>query len=179
MKKDKNYTLMTSAYNDNGHYIGDEEKAEELFQLGINPQVSKPGNQVCSIGFREKEQKWYGWSHRSMYGFGVGSVVKKGDIAYNACNEQDWIDEVVNFWRDEETQNWIRYFTEYVDIYPESYKLLVIEYELNDTIGNEFIRGTIRRHVKVIPETFGRGEWIAENLTDAKQMAIDFADNIA
>ena len=35
-----------------------------------------------SIGFSEKEQKWYGWSHRAIYGFGVGSKVKKGDCGY-------------------------------------------------------------------------------------------------
>ncbi len=42
-----------------------------------------PGNKVDSIGFSEEEQKWYGWSHRAIYGFGVGSKVKKGDCAYN------------------------------------------------------------------------------------------------
>lgn len=25
-----------------------------------------------SIGFSEKEQKWYGWSHRAIHGFGIG-----------------------------------------------------------------------------------------------------------
>jgi hypothetical protein len=27
--------------------------------------------------------KWYGWSHRAVYGFGIGDKIKKGDIAYN------------------------------------------------------------------------------------------------
>ena len=35
-----------------------------------------------SIGFSEKEQKWYGWSHRAIYGFGIGSKIKKGDCGY-------------------------------------------------------------------------------------------------
>lgn len=26
--------------------------------------------------------KWYGWSHRAVYGFGIGDTVKKGDVAY-------------------------------------------------------------------------------------------------
>lgn len=26
----------------------------------------------CGLGFSEKEQKWYGWSHRAIYGFGIG-----------------------------------------------------------------------------------------------------------
>ena len=36
-----------------------------------------------SIGFSETEQKWYWWSHRAIYGFGVGSEVKKGDAGYD------------------------------------------------------------------------------------------------
>ena len=26
--------------------------------------------------------KWYGWSHRAVYGFGIGDKVKKGDSGY-------------------------------------------------------------------------------------------------
>ena len=33
-----------------------------------------------SIGFSEKEQKYYGWSHRAIYGFGIGDIVKEGDV---------------------------------------------------------------------------------------------------
>lgn len=36
----------------------------------------------CGVGFSEKEQKWYGWSHRARYGFGIGSKCKKGDVHY-------------------------------------------------------------------------------------------------
>jgi len=32
------------------------------------------------LGFSEKEKKWYGWSHRATYGFGVGHEVKKGHL---------------------------------------------------------------------------------------------------
>ena len=32
------------------------------------------------LGFSEKEQKWYGWSHRAIHGFGIGDTVKKGDV---------------------------------------------------------------------------------------------------
>jgi hypothetical protein len=35
------------------------------------------------LGFSEKEQKWYGWSHRAIYGFGVGTKIKKGDVVYD------------------------------------------------------------------------------------------------
>ena len=45
----------------------------------IKPEKIWKNSNVCSIGFCEKEQKWYGWSHRAMYGFKVGDKVKKGD----------------------------------------------------------------------------------------------------
>lgn len=32
-----------------------------------------------AIGFSEKEQAWYGWSHRAIFGFKVGYVCKKGE----------------------------------------------------------------------------------------------------
>ena len=32
------------------------------------------------IGFSEKEQKWYGWSHRAIHGFKVGDKCKDGDL---------------------------------------------------------------------------------------------------
>lgn len=28
-----------------------------------------------SIGFSEKEKKWYGWSHRAIFGFGIGDMI--------------------------------------------------------------------------------------------------------
>lgn len=34
--------------------------------------------QKTPIGFSEKEQKWYGWSHRAFSGFKVGDKCKKG-----------------------------------------------------------------------------------------------------
>lgn len=37
---------------------------------------------TASIGFSESEQKWYGWSHRAIYGFGIGEKIKKGNCAY-------------------------------------------------------------------------------------------------
>lgn len=67
---------MKSAYTKDGHYIGTPEDAEFFFRKkGLSKlQPAQPGHTVCSIGFNEKEQKWYGWSHRAMKGFGVGDT---------------------------------------------------------------------------------------------------------
>jgi hypothetical protein len=177
---EKNYTLLTWAYNDSGVCIGDVELAKELFQLGIDPQPAKPRNQVCSIGWCEHEQKWYGWSHRARWGFGIGSGVKKGDIAYNPANLDDWIENKVAFEVDE-YQTLIR--TEIkpnqkVDLDDSGDRtVLTITTRYNNEVPIESRRNTINHDHFVVPETFGRGEWTAQTLEDAKQMAIDFADN--
>lgn len=72
--------VMTSAYTPEGHYIGDAKSARFLVvQRGIRPQLRTAMSQVCSIGYNPWERKWYGWSHRAIYGFKVGSKAKKGD----------------------------------------------------------------------------------------------------
>ena len=57
------------------------EHQKYLKKHGIIPEKAKPDHCVCSIGFSEKEQKWYGWSPRAIYGFKIGDEVKEGDCA--------------------------------------------------------------------------------------------------
>lgn len=66
---------VESAYSFNGDYIGDTELAEWLVsKFGIVQfEKANPSHCVCSIGFNPNENKWYGWSHRAIMGFGVGS----------------------------------------------------------------------------------------------------------
>lgn len=72
---------MTSAYSPDGGYIGTVDVAEFLVdERGIAPELRHPDSNVCSIGFCEAEQKWYGWSHRAIFGFGIGDTIKKGDV---------------------------------------------------------------------------------------------------
>lgn len=67
------------AYTHDGGYIGSEQDAEALItKRGIKPECI-PGHKVCSIGFSERDQKWYGWSHRAIYGFKVGDVLTGND----------------------------------------------------------------------------------------------------
>jgi len=79
-----------SAYTANGDYIGTPIWAHRLMvRDGITPEIAHPDHSVCSIGFCEKDQKWYGWSHRAIYGFGVGAVAKEGDC----ITSSGWTDE--------------------------------------------------------------------------------------
>ncbi len=90
---------MISAFTPKEEYIGDIDWAIKLHEKGIIPEVmpQKKGNKkvnggagcTCSIGFCEKENKWYGWSHRAMFGFGIGDKVKKGDCT----NSSGWTEE--------------------------------------------------------------------------------------
>jgi hypothetical protein len=67
---------MESAYNPEGHYIGDPDTAKFICEKrGIKPELASPDNNVCSVGFCEAEQKWYGWSHRAMVGFEIGNKI--------------------------------------------------------------------------------------------------------
>lgn len=81
------------AYTPSGDYIGTPEVAHSLCnKRGILPELvpkSSVDRKVCSIGFSAKDQKWYGWSHRAIFGFGVGAVAKKGDCV---CSS-GWTDE--------------------------------------------------------------------------------------
>ncbi len=86
--------LMTTCYTVDGYWIGNIEKAKYLCEtLGICPVPhpdTKRGELVpCSIGLNEKEQKWYGWSHRAIFGFGIGDIVEEG----GCCASSGWTDE--------------------------------------------------------------------------------------
>ena len=66
--------IIDSCYSKkNGEYVGDIKTALYLQKKGISDfeKVSQSWC-ICSIGFCEKEQKWYGWSHRAIFGFGIG-----------------------------------------------------------------------------------------------------------
>ena len=81
---------MKVALTPTGDYIGDPKFAYRLCKKrGIVPQLSSPSDKVCSIGFCPSERKWYGWSHRAICGFGIGSVAKEGD----SCTTSGFVDE--------------------------------------------------------------------------------------
>ena len=74
---------MTMAYTPEGHWIGEPKLAQRLCKdKGIKPELADDSNNICSIGYCEKDKKWYGWSHRAIFGFKVGDKLfdeKYGD----------------------------------------------------------------------------------------------------
>ncbi len=84
------HVIVQSAYTPDGKYIGEPKIAHYLIiERGIKPELSDPNHKVCSIGFCEKEQKWYGWSHRAIWGFGIGAIAKEGDC----CTTSGWTEK--------------------------------------------------------------------------------------
>ena len=173
---------MVTTYTDDGYWIGDLREAVNLCEkMGIAPENRhpdvKPGDlRPCSIGFCEADQKWYRWSHRAIYGFGIGSEIKKGDCGYQPVDFEDARRAAVEFWssdyhRDTKADPICHYNDNGVPY-------VKVTWVGSDTIPNEKMRGQ--------PDgaTFyegasggGRGEWTAETLDDARQMACDFAES--
>lgn len=169
-------TSIVGAYtNEGGAYIGDKEWADKLQERGIVPELRTNQSGVCSIGFCEKEQKWYGWSHRAMYGFGIGSKVTKGDCAYMPKDSNDFLSSTKDFWHDRE----FHAETTAKHAEQDGVKGVLVEWKYNNTVPNEMLRGNISSIFTPYPETWGRGEWTAETLDDAKQMAMDFAECVS
>ena len=172
---DEDPTEMKVAYTPDGAYIGSTVDAFRLCKTrGIRPEKARPGHTTCSIGFCDKEQKWYGWSHRAIYGFGVGSEVKRGDCAYHPTDADDFLLDIVRFWTE----------TDHLDTKGEHTIEdgecgVYVSWTYSDTVPNEKIRGNVSGIFNPYPDIWGRGEWEAKTLEDARQMACDFAESVS
>lgn len=167
--------VLHSAVNAAGHYIGDEDTAKWLCEeRGISPELATPSHRVCSIGFCETEQKWYGWSHRAMFGFGIGSTVSKGDCGYVPSDWDDFLERAADFWRGD----YHEHVTATRGVDDDGRECAHVAWEYDNTVPNKKLRGTISGSVMYPPEQWGKGEWTAATLNDAKQMAIDFAESV-
>jgi len=158
-------------------------KPEKALNVLINNLMAEYSfSPTCCLGFSEKEQKWYGWSHRAIFGFGIGSIIKKGDCAYNPTNPQDMLDDMIIFWKNPEN--------EYI------YETEILKAETGILDPNNEILGPgcyletsekrkndnsifIGKYWQPFPSSWGKGEWEAKTIEDAKQMAIDFAKGVS
>lgn len=78
--EEHSFEMETATGNIDGAYIGDIETAKSICdKYGINP-IKHPS---ASIGKSDKDGKWYGWSHRGIYGVKVGEkITPKMDLLY-------------------------------------------------------------------------------------------------
>ena len=59
-----------------------ESKDKESLETYLDNHGIKHGKDIHKnpIGFSDKEQKWYGWSHRAIHGFKIGDKCKANDL---------------------------------------------------------------------------------------------------
>lgn len=173
-------TNMKAAYTPSGDYIGDPKTAKMLVKKGITQFAkTKPDHCVVSIGFNPEENKWYGWSHRAMYGFGIGSTCKKGDCHYLPSDFKELKQGVGGIEGDDKC-----YHLTPDDMCTANVRVKVVpvdpnnpESELKTAKGSE--EGLCKCSSENCVYPLGKGEWTAETMDDAKQMAIDFANGVS
>lgn len=142
----------------------------------------------CSIGFNEEEQKWYGWSHRAIFGFGIGSQIKKESSGYHPTNKEDFFEDYKRWYdigveRECETPDkkcnseLISHRFDVLDFRKERDGLGI--YMNVKTVFYYDRRDYTSEHWNPYPDVWGRGEWTAKSLEDAKEMACDFAESVS
>ena len=153
------YCYTHNPLNGKRYGLGDPAFVLMLLNKGIRDfEFPSEEDMTCSVGYNPFEEKWYGWSHGAILGFGVGSEVKKGDIAYMPETMVDWVASHMSFF--DYTQ--VEEFDEYFLLNNNNDRNRALSYRLNK---DDFVEG--------------HGEWTAIDIHDAKQMAYDFARNVS
>lgn len=172
-KFDDSYITLVGM-EDNVKYLADREITEEL---------------THGVGFSPKDNKWYGWSHRAIFGFEVGSTCKKGNCHYTPLTPEDLINDHAEFYADIseecaerkraecqilEDRSGIRILTTPIKMPMATMENIV---EDLDNIGG-LPEATLFENDFYVIEC-GRGEWVAKTMEDAKQMAVDFNEGVS
>jgi len=172
-------------------HVGLEDDIKYLADREITKELTH------GVGFSPKDNKWYGWSHRAIYGFEVGSTCKKGDCHYVPKTPEELIDNHADFFADffadiskecaEEKRAEFQILPDRsgIRILPHSLKIPVVNdlMELDSYLDRESF-GKQPEEIDIVGNDFyeikcGKGEWIAETMEDAKQMAIDFNEGVS
>ncbi len=164
--------------------ITQEEKAKGL----LLEKPIKFQSRSCSIGWNEEEQKWYGWSHRAIFGFGVGSQVKKESSGYQPTDKEDFFEDYKRWYDIGETRECetpdkkciselIDYKFDVPDIRKEQDGLGIY---MNIKTKFDFDRRDYNtEYWNPYPKEWGRGEWTAKTIEEAKEMASNCAESVS
>lgn len=162
-----------------------------IFELELTDLQAINGGSVACVGFCRQSMRWYGWSHRAYFGFGVGDVVKKGDCGYKPSTPQELFESITT----PDEKGWAWQKPENVILLPDGVKVRLAMIQLSD--GSKTSKDIAEAcdeivntkgkwlHIEGSTEDdffelkCGRGEWKAETLEDAKQMAMDFAESVS
>ena len=164
-----------------GH-VGMEKSLIFLLEYGITEQIQDSRNccGAANIGFSPASKKWYGWSHRGIAGFTIGSECNIGNVHYRPSNKEEFMKSCFDFYENGEYSigDDVAIFSER-EVDGKIVSGVTVAYTYDDNVPNEELRNTICKVFFPFPEKFGRGEWVAKTLDDAKQMAIDYATEIS
>lgn len=165
---------MRTAYTPEGYYIGSTKRAYRLcVKRGLTKlQPVGPDSNIVSLGFNEKENKWYGWSHRAIYGFGIGSEVKKGDCGYFPANKEEFIQSF-----EDSTLN-PHHRTE-IKVLKTGVKVISTFLGIPEDKSQDKYIGNVSTEIHPYPKQYGNGEWVAKTIEEAKLMAIEFAKSVS
>ncbi len=151
---DNKSVILRAAYTPEGIYITNTKDANRICNiLGVKPQKINKNYNSCNIGFSKKNKKWYCWSYRDIYEFGIGSKITKDSIGYRADTPHGLFDQYTKL--NEEGQR--KFDLEDVKITKNGIRTTT--YATNSKPIYHYI-------------SCGRGEWEAKRLSDAKIMAI-------
>ena len=170
-------------------HVGMEDHVQYLAEREITEELTH------GVGFSKKDNKWYGWSHRAISGFEIGSTCKKGDCHYRPVDKDDFLDDMVRFWDNEGCLN-IKGKHDKQEVMTcepvnpgdtaqksvstgEFEEGVYVEWTYSNDIPNKKLRKSISGVFSRYPESFGKGEWIAKTMQDAKQMAVDFSKGVS
>ena len=186
------YTGVSNIPDDDGLIYYSKFDGSYITRVGMEDTITHLVKRVLTeqlqhgTGFSPTEQKWYGWSHRAIYGFGVGSKVSSGDCAYSPTCKEDYIQESLKFWN---IDDGIWRECESPDVTCTTSLVSFDDNYMQDNqlgfllVSETKFKGADRDYTRSIftpyPEQYGKGEWIAETLGDAKQMAIDFSGGVS
>lgn len=68
-------------------YTDKSSKVKFQDWLLIKPEKISPDHSVASFGKSDADSKFYGWSHRAVYGFGIGDNMKSDTIGNSTGKE--------------------------------------------------------------------------------------------
>ena len=173
-KYDDSYITLVGM-EDNINYLADREITERL---------------THGVGFSPKDKKWYGWSHRAIYGFEVGSTCKKGDCHYTASTPEELIDDRAEFFSSisKECADQTRAECQILED-RSGIRILTTPIKMQVAHSAEELIDGIEGQIDLPEENVfedslyeiecGKGEWTAKTMEDAKQMAVDFNEGVS
>lgn len=172
---------MKSAYTPSGDYIGNSRWAYALVKKRGLTRLEKRTDESggVSLGFSLREQKWYGWSHRAIYGFGIGSTCKKGDCGYVPATPEELFAETAE--PDGDGHAWQKPERVHIVDEPGRRGIEITHPMTRHTTVSEDgeLGGWVDDEPDIQFVACGRGAWTAETLEDAHQMACDFAEGVS